>query len=171
MATSDAPHAIVVCDAGPLIHLDEVGQLPLLADFVRVLVPNSVWLEVQRIRPSSLASDDVDLERLTSPPPDSEVSGLASMLLLHAGEQEALCLARQFPGALLLTDDTAARLAAQRLTISVHGTIGILIRAIRRHQLSKADVVMTLRSLPDRSTLHIRRSLLEDIIQQVEREA
>lgn len=35
MARSDI-RASVVCDAGPLIHLDEAGCLDLLADFAEV---------------------------------------------------------------------------------------------------------------------------------------
>jgi predicted nucleic acid-binding protein len=38
----------VVCDAGPLIHLDEVDSLDLLADFAEVLVPDAVWREVEQ---------------------------------------------------------------------------------------------------------------------------
>ena len=36
----------VVCDAGPLIHLDEMGCLDLLIDFHAVLVPEQVWREL-----------------------------------------------------------------------------------------------------------------------------
>jgi hypothetical protein len=38
-----SPTSEVVCDAGPLIHLDELGCLDMLADFSAVLVPDSVW--------------------------------------------------------------------------------------------------------------------------------
>ena len=41
----------VVCDAGPLIHFDELGCLDLLTDFRAVLVPEQVWREVQHHRP------------------------------------------------------------------------------------------------------------------------
>src|SRR5438270_251796 len=33
----------LVSDAGPLIHLDELGCLDLLQDFAEVLVPDAVW--------------------------------------------------------------------------------------------------------------------------------
>jgi len=46
----------VVCNAGPLIHLDEIGLLDLLADFQKVYVPIQVWDEVERHRPASLRS-------------------------------------------------------------------------------------------------------------------
>jgi hypothetical protein len=36
-----------VCDARPLIHLDEMDSLDLLADFGAVMVPEAVWAKVQ----------------------------------------------------------------------------------------------------------------------------
>ena len=46
MVTSKSPLEIV-CDAGPLIHLDELNCLDLLADFQAILVPAQVWEEVE----------------------------------------------------------------------------------------------------------------------------
>ena len=42
MAGSDPSRVLVVCDAGPLIHLHELGCMDLLADFAAVLVPETV---------------------------------------------------------------------------------------------------------------------------------
>lgn len=168
MATTDQQGLIVVCDAGPLIHLDEIGALDLLADFQRVLVPAAVWREVQRHRPAALAHPSLVIERLEPvlpAPPGLET--LSQVLSLHSGEWEALRLILEHPG-LLLTDDTAARLAATSLGIRAHGTIGILIRAIRRNQRTKPQVLALLRSLPASSTLHLKRSLLDTVIHDVE---
>jgi predicted nucleic acid-binding protein len=74
---------------------------------------------------------------------------MARLLALHAGEMEALRVALEHHPALLLTDDTAARLAARNLSIRAHGTLGILLRAIRRGQRSKAAVLGVLRELPE----------------------
>ena len=49
-----------ICDAGPLIHLDEIGCLDLLADFRALLVPEQVRDEVARHRPSALDSRNLD---------------------------------------------------------------------------------------------------------------
>jgi hypothetical protein len=49
----------------------------------------------------------------------------------------------------------------------VHGSIGILLRAIRRQQRAPHEVLFLLRDLPSRSTLHIRADLLEEIIARV----
>ena len=48
---------------------------------------------------------------------------------------------------------------------------GILIRALRRRQRSKQEIIDTLQSLPTRSTLHLERSLLDEVIWQVNRQA
>jgi predicted nucleic acid-binding protein len=88
--------------------------------------------------------------------------------LLHAGELAALQLMQQSPDAMLLTDDAAARLVAEQLGYEVHGTIGIVVRAIRTKQRTKRQVVNLLRSIPRRSTLFIRPSLLASITRQVE---
>lgn len=87
---------------------------------------------------------------------------------LHSGEVEALRVAADHPRAILLTDDTAARLAACSLDIRVHGTLGILLRSIRRRQRSRDSVVALLGELPHRSTLHVKAGLLEDFIRAVE---
>lgn len=90
------------------------------------------------------------------------------MLALHAGEIQALQLAQELNADLLLTDDTAARLAAKTLQVSAHGTLGVLLRAVRRRQRTPKEILDVLNELPTRSTLHIKRKLLDEIIRQVE---
>ena len=168
MAGSDPSSPIVVCDAGPLIHLDEVGCVGLLADFPYVLVPVAVWDEVAKHRPNVLTHSAVRFQKVLPPTTlSAEIDVLSRLLGLHRGEQEALLVAQTQRGCLILTDDTAARLAARNLRLTAHGTIGVLIRAIRRNQKSKDEVINLLRSLPSASTLHIRPTLLEEIIQEV----
>ncbi len=163
---------IVICDAGPLIHLDELGCIDLLSDFPSVLVPESVWQEVERHRATALAYPAVRLKRVQPPvTPSPELEALVRLLPLHVGEAEALAVAIQYPGAGLLTDDTAARLAARTLGIVAHGTLGVLIRAIRRGQRTRQQVLDTLRLLPAVSSIHLKPALLEEVIQQVKRDA
>jgi hypothetical protein len=52
--------------------------------------------------------------------------------------------------------------------LSVQGTLGILLRAIRRQQREPRTVADLLRAIPTRSTLHIRPNLLNEIIAEVE---
>ena len=162
----------VICDAGPLIHLDELDCLDLLADFQTVLVPDQVWQEVEHHRPSALEHRQVKFQRLSvAISRDASFQALVQALSLDTGEQAALSLADLYPDAILLTDDAAARLAAETLGCSVHGSIGILLRAIRRRQRTADQVLAVLRSMAVRSTLYIRPGLLQEIIMQVESQA
>jgi predicted nucleic acid-binding protein len=157
-----------VCDAGPLIHIDELGCLDLLADFSPLSIPRLVLAEVVRHRPS-FASGAIETARLVAAAASSsELATLVRVLALDAGEQVALawCVAR--PAALLLTDDSAARLAARALGVRAYGTLGVLLRSIRRQQRSRDEVIDLLRSLPNRSTLHVRARLLQQVIDEVE---
>jgi hypothetical protein len=101
----------VVCDAGPLIHLDEVGCLDLLTDFHAILVPEQVWREVEHHRPDALAPPGAKIQRIpTTLSDDASFQALVRALALDLGEQAALSLMALHPGAILLTDD-AERLA------------------------------------------------------------
>lgn len=158
----------VVCDAGPIIHLNELDYLSLLDDFSRVLIPEQVWQEVEIHRPQALINSDLVLEKVAvTISSQSAFQTVVLALSLGSGEQAALSLMQNHPQALFLTDDAAARLAGVTLGYQVHGSIGILLRAIRRQQLTQRQVVDILRGLPERSTLYIRPSLLQEIINRL----
>jgi len=151
-----------------LIHLAEIELLELLSDFKTVFVPVQVWEEAERHRPEALSSA-VRLQKVFIEISfDSRFQTLARTLLLDVGEQAALSLMANQPASVLLTDDAAARLAAKALGYRSHGTIGILLRSIRRGLRSQAEISSVLRSLPFRSTLHIRQSFLEAILRELE---
>lgn len=166
---NDAPTLLVVCDAGPLIHLDQLDCLDLLADFSRVVIPDVVWREVEHHRPTALNQKTIILERLKPrDEPSAELIAAHRLFVLHAGEAQALQLAQELDADLLLTDDTAARLAARTLQVSAHGTLGVMLRSIRRGQRTPEEILHVFQTLPVRSTLHVKRELLREIIRQVE---
>ncbi len=161
---------LVVCDAGPLIHLDELGCLDLLDDFPLILISPAVEREVEQHRPSALTklAEHSVRKVAVARPIGPDLVALAKLLPLHAGELEALQVALECEANLFLTDDTAARLAARNLSLTAKGTIGVLVRAIRRKRRSKAEVVQIIQSIPERSTLHVKASLLERVVQEIE---
>lgn len=70
--------------------------------------------------------------RLTSFANNAELQELTTLpVSLHAGESACLAIARH-RGWLLLTDDTAARKAAEQRGIAFSGTIGSLVIAVER---------------------------------------
>lgn len=169
MASTDTTIRLVVCDAGPLIHLDELACLDLLSSFAVVLIPDTVWEEVLHHRPQAIDTCQMWAKRVTPTrvlPHDLEAT--TRLFSLHTGEIQAINIAQESQADLLLTDDTAARLAAASAGIQVRGTLGILLRAIQHQQKTANEVLAILRSIPTQSTLHIRASLLQEVIGQVE---
>lgn len=159
---------LAVCDAGPLIHLDELSCLDLLSDW-RVCVPSAVWKEIEFHHPAVLELPNIERKE----PPlvlSNALLALAQSLSLDLGELEALAIMESTPDAMFLTDDAAARLVAQKLGYRVHGTVGVIIRAVRHKLRSSEAVIGILKALPARSTLYIRASLLSDIIRKSEEE-
>ena len=169
-SVSPASPIAVVCDAGPLIHLDEISCLDLLADFQAVQVVDQVWEEVLSHRPSALASASLKINKISVEPLETVgFQTLIRTLGLHHGEIAALSLMHEHPTALFLTDDAAARVAAKALGFRGYGTLGVLLRSIRRGQRESREVLEILRDLPQISTLHVKRSLLQQIIAEVKR--
>ncbi len=158
-----------VLDAGPLIHLAELDALDVLGDLV-LYVAEMVWQEAITHRPQLQESKDINLKRLSASAPSAELQTLARALTLDRGEVEALCLMEKYPNALFLTDDAAARLAAEQRGYQVHGTIGLLIRSVRQGQRTPHEIVNLLRTIPEHSTLFIRPDLLSAIVARLERE-
>jgi predicted nucleic acid-binding protein len=161
---------LVVADAGPLIHLDELDALDVLSDYADVFVPNAVWLEVLHHRPQALQQPKVNLVHQSQPSASSRINAISAIYTLHRGEREALTLCLDRAINVLLTDDTAARLAAKSLNITTHGTLGLLIRAVRQHLRTPSEVLELLNAIPHQTTLHIRPSLLNEVIAKVKAE-
>jgi predicted nucleic acid-binding protein len=161
-----------VCDTGPVIHLDELGCIELLDDFTEILLPRGVKEEIDRHRPAclerSLLGYRLEQKDITPREPLATMCRLPS---LDRGDVEALALMERIPRSLFLTDDAAARVVSAQVGFRVHGTIGIVIRSIRRGQRQPEEVLSILESIPARSTLHVRPSLLEEIIGRVREES
>ena len=161
----------VICDAGPIIHLDEINCLNLLHDFEEIILPLSVEREIAVHRPSALTASSLTVKR----PAESldigeKLHALCQIFSLDAGETESLVLMESHPTAIFLTDDAAARLVAEQMKFKVHGTIGILLRSIRRAQKKPEEVLQILADIPKTSSLYIKHSLLNEILQKVKQE-
>ena len=161
----------VVCDAGPIIHLDELHCLYLMEDFEKVFVPTVVRKEVLIYRSAAFENANVRWEEIPDQSPVEEhYQTVFRVFSLDSGEVAALSYMSKKPGLMFLTDDAAARLVATKLGYDVHGTIGILIRAIRRDLMEPEEVIDTLKNISLKTTLHIKLSLLKEVISLVERE-
>ena len=123
-----------VADAGPLIHLAEVGGLALLDVFETLLIPDVVWsetVEQGRVLEADVVGLD-NVQRVTlSQAEVTQFTHNSDLGSLQAGECHCLflCQLREVP--LLLTDDLAVREAAKRFNFPAVGSLGIVVRAYR----------------------------------------
>jgi predicted nucleic acid-binding protein len=159
-----------ILDAGPLIHLSELGALDALQGFDRLFVTPTVAEEVKRYRGEALQFSGLTFitESQLDLTPDLLVMGQA--FLLDRGELEALALLQVHPNAIFFTDDSAARLAAEQIGYRTHGTLGLLIRSVRKNYREPIEVIRLLESLPYTSSLHISKTLLDEVIQRLKKE-
>jgi predicted nucleic acid-binding protein len=74
------------------------------------------------------------------------------------------------PQAIFLTDDASARMVAEQMGFRVHGTIGVLVRSIRRGQMEPGEVLHILEEAPSKTTLYIKYSLLDEIVLKIRKE-
>ena len=152
---------LVVLDAGPLIHLDELECLFLLEGFETLLIPSVVWNEAAQHRPL-LTLSQIPHAQVANPRgmPPLQITAATPVAELHAGELAALTLLHECGGGWLLSDDDAARQTAEALGYSVSGTLGLMLRGIRLRLISPAQVRAMIQDLRARSTLHVSRALL-----------
>lgn len=156
----------VLGEVGPLVHLDELGALDLLADFGPVYVPEAVWGEALARRPRALRPEAVRLQRVgLSHEPDGAFQALVRALSLGPGVPQAVRLGRQHAPCVVLADDAATRLAARTVGLRTYGTLGVVMRAARLGRRDPASVLGLLEQMPGLCSLRLRAGLLESAIE------
>jgi len=149
-----------VSDAGPLIHLAEIDSLELLATFDTLLVPVTVYEEVDAGGlPDGLA--DLSYELV-----EADASRVGTQKL-DAGERAAIAVAEQ-RGVVLLTDDLAARQAAADAGVEVHGSIGVIVLGHARSGLDRDEAASRMRSLQRGTSLFVTEAVVEHGIQMLD---
>lgn len=102
-------------------------------DFMAKSESETVYAEIANHRPEALQHPVVVFKVIdVISPQEPQLSVLSKALSLDKGELESLILMQENPEAIFLTDDGAARLASEGLGYKVHGTIGIILRSIRK---------------------------------------
>lgn len=159
-----------VLDAGPLIHLREIGCDEWTNLFSVIFCPPAVFDELS-IRKESLellkkkvynnCEIDADVKR------QSEF--IYSTYCLGPGESQAIALAAKKGIKLLLTDDLEARIIAKKFQITPVGTAGILLRLLKDGHITQQKLEKYLKKLCHESSLFITPDLINHIIKETKK--
>ena len=152
---------VIVCDAGPIIHLYEAHCLHLLSRTGDLFLPHRVHQEVQTAIHMDIQWPEwLHVVRL-SHNEQSEARMWQTAGGLHAGEAEALVLARQKKADWFLTDDAATRLFVSMLGIEVHGSLGIVLWSATKRHLTRKETESALNRL-EQSSLWLSETIYKE---------
>lgn len=135
---------VVVSDTLPLHYLILCGADTVLARlFDQVVIPPTVFAELQY--PSTPAKVQEWMRTLPTWVTVQKPTALDPSLNVDAGEQEAICLAREIHASAVLMDDRAGRQAAAQCGLPVIGKLGILEQAAMRGWIELPQALEQLR--------------------------
>ncbi|GBC98812.1 hypothetical protein HRbin17_01327 [bacterium HR17] len=160
-----------VSNAGPFIHLHQIGFLELLAIFDCLVTSEQVVKEVTM--PGRVPENCINtLANLVIHPVTlMDIFDLRGQLVgfdLQEGELSGLYLCRQLNITLFLTDDLEARRAAKFLGMEPHGSVGIIALAYHEGKLTMPQTKEALYALLNKSTLFLTPAIVEQAIQLLE---
>ena len=159
-----------VVDAGPLIHLLEIGCLQFLNRFDPLHLPDTVWLETVgqgRVSETDMSVLSNMKRHAINASEIEQFIKEKNLSALHSGDQECffVCLEQQIP--ILLTDDMALRTAARRFNIIPVGSLGIVVAAFKGREMSLEEAEGYIADLYDVSSLFVTRAIAELAIEQL----
>lgn len=158
----------VVSNTGPLLHLREIGALSLLSQVGTLYIPKAVQVEIGYHDPDwSIDRPSWISEHLLTDTAQQEANSWYQAGVLDPGEAEAIALARQLHADWFLTDDSAARVIAQELTLEVHGSLGMILWAAAKGYLNRTETEDRLDRL-NRSSLWLSSRILAEAKAAVE---
>lgn len=160
----------IIVDAGPFIHLEQIKEIALLHKFPSLYVPVSVISEISF--GNDRLAEEIRLWKNLKIIPAQErsipnIERIVRKFRLQKGEEDVLYLATRFSKPVILTDDLAARTAAESLKLEVHGTVGIIAYSFQKRWLSFKRAEQSLLLLQRKSNLFVTSAIIERAIQKL----
>lgn len=157
-------------DAGPLIHLHEIGCLRFLNSFATLHIPDAVWFETvaqNRISQTDISElKNIQRHSLSK----SEIAKFVhknNLFELHTGEQECFLVCVNNNISIVLTDDMAVRKAARLFHFVPVGSLGVVVSAYKRKEINLQEAEHYIGNLHDISSLFVTRAIAELAIEQL----
>jgi predicted nucleic acid-binding protein len=151
----------VACDAGPLLHLHEIGRTGCFSIFGKIFVPGPVIEEIN----DKTIIDCVRRKKrfevfLVREKEKVSIEYAAIRYSLSIADSSVIQCTRAQGLTTVLTDDLGLREVARGRGLAPVGSIGILLRSCREKVLSKQETLSSLDDLLAKSSLFITPVLI-----------
>jgi predicted nucleic acid-binding protein len=153
---------VVVADTSPINYLVLLGHVEVLPRlYTRVVLPQAVIDELLDAEaPAIVRAWAANLPAWCGVGRPTDVSGIAALSHLGAGEQEAILLAQELRADLLLIDEDDGRRTARAHGLTVTGTLGVLERAAERGLIDLPDALTRLVT----TSFRVREELIQAVL-------
>jgi uncharacterized protein len=155
----------VISNSSPLINFAAIGRFTLLRElYENIVIPAAVYHEVVVAGRGQPGAAEVEHADWITRAAVSTPTVVAMLHELARGEAEAVALAVETPGALLILDERRGRLAALNLGLDIIGTLGVLLVAKRKGLL--AVLAPELEKLQTQVGFRVRADLRAKVLQE-----
>lgn len=162
---------IVISDTTPIVSLIKISRIDLLEKlFGEVCIPEAVFRELTT---NTIFESEAEVVQNSPFLKTIPVKNRKSLEILQAasglddGESEAIILADELKSDILVIDERKGRKVAQKLGITITGTIGILIQAHDEKIISTEDIKIYLEQLRN-SSIRLSESLIQEALSMLE---
>ena len=162
---------IVISDTTPIVSLIKISRIDLLEKlFVEVCIPEAVFRELTT---NTIFESEAEVVKNSPFLKTIPVKNRKSLEILQAasglddGESEAIILADELKSDILVIDERKGRKVAQKLGITITGTIGILIQAHDEKIISTEDIKNYLEQLRN-SNIRLSDSLIQEVLSMLD---
>lgn len=153
-----------ISDAGPIIHLSEIGTSMCFSLFSKVLVPRDVYNEVKvcnlpgNIEIESKIFEIVDIASNQK----DQIGYFSTKYGISIPDGSVITLSKYKGINLVLSDDLDVKDILKSMGIQPVGSIGILLRAYREKIISYDDAAKALEDLLEISSLYVTSKLIQN---------
>lgn len=134
----------VISNSSPLINFAALNRFDVLYSlYGTIYIPDAVYHEVVIAGRGEPGAVEVERSAWLQQESVSNPSLVAALHELGPGESEAIALAVENVGSLLLLDDHRGRLIASRLGLTIVGTLGVLLIAKRKRLIEAVSPEIT----------------------------
>jgi len=167
---------IAVINASPLIYLSKLGVIEILPQlFTRIITTKTVKQEVlsEKKAPEYTILNELFESWLEVVSVEEKIIEKLAALQIHRGEAEVIAVGRELltkeKTTVVIIDDLLAREIATSLGLTVTGTIGVLLKALKEKIITKKKSQALLEQLITTTTFRLSAKIYAKILREIER--